>query len=242
MASFSKYVEKRHVRDLFNEQSFQLRSSKGDALLQIADMISGSLARHFDAEKATPRSSEFIDALRPITIEIAQWPIAYDLPARASASHTDDAAVEESALDQAGRFLAENSESDDEAINAQCCLLRYLLYQLRFVNRGGYVPTKKLQEILASEHGVLVSEHKLRSSVVAPLRDAGLLIASSQKGYKIPVSVDELRDFVDHASTIVEPLLSRVRSARRQLLLSTNGKTDILAGDRYAELRRLIGD
>lgn len=240
MRSFSRYVRKRHVRDLFNQQTFEFRSSKDDPLSQVADVISGSLARHFDAEKATDRSKEFLEALRPITIDVAEWPVIYRHAPRISTLRADDSAVEASALDQAGRFLAEHQETEDDQIHARCCLLRYLLYELLFVNRSGYVATKRLQDVLATEHGIIISEHQLRSTIIAPLRDAGLLITSSQKGYKIPVSVGELLDFVDHAHSIVDPLLKRVREARSQVMLSTGGVTDILAGDRYSSLRRLI--
>ncbi len=240
MSSFQSYVEGRHIRDLFNNQSFEFRSSKDDPLLQVADIISGSLARHFDKEKASERSVEFIDALRPITSEISEWPVVYRPADRDQVSRADDGAIEEIALDQAAKFLAEHQESSDDDLHAQCCVVRYLLYQVRFVDRSAYIPTKRLMEVLEGEHGIVATEHRLRSSIIAPLRDAGLLIASSQRGYKIPVSVSEILDFVDHATNIVNPLLSRVRNARSQISLATAGEIDILAGERYETLRKTL--
>jgi len=240
MTSFQKYVDSRHIRDLFNEQSFEFKPSKDDPLLQVADMISGSLARHFDIDKSSARSAEFLSALHPITAEISEWPIEYQPVGRDPSSLADDEAVEDVALEQAARFLVENQYSVEEEVYAQCCVVQYLLYQLRFVDRSAYIRTRELQDILLSEHGVETTEHRLRSSIIAPLRDAGLLIASSNKGYKIPVAVSEILDFVDHATNIVDPLLSRVKHARTQIILATAGKTDILNGERYEGLRKLL--
>lgn len=241
MNGFRAYVRKRHIRNLFNYQTFEFRDSKSDPLLQVADVISGSLGRHFDSEKASDCSAEFLEVLRPITAAILEWPPRYRPPDRNYSPPSDDAAVANVALEQAARFLEDHEGEVGDELRAQCCLVQYLLYELQFGRRSGYVSTNELREVLENEHGIPVSEHKLRSSIIAPLRDAGLLIASSQRGYKIPISVSEILDFVDHASSIVHPLLSRVEQARARVLMASAGKTDILTGERYERVRQLLG-
>lgn len=241
MASFSRYVEVRHMPNLFSDGSVRHELSKKEPLIQIADFIAGTIARAFDRKKFTERSSDFLKTLRPLTIEIMEWPLSFgaqssDLPR----SESDDD-VGKIAMASAERFLSANLERTDHKLVAQCCALTYLIYFMRSVDSEGYVTTKQLIEILESETGLTFNERKVQSSVIAPLRDEGVLIGSRRnRGYKFPTSLDDVLCFVDFASEIALPLLQRVRVARRCIRLASSGKIDILEQDNYEELRRLL--
>lgn len=239
MDGYRKYVEKHQPQDLFAHHSFDFAASTEEPLIQVADMIAGSLGRHFDAEKKSERSGEFLDALDPIRANIADWPPKYRVAERDTSDVSDDRALAQVALNQARRYLTESDSPHDDEVRERCCVVEYLLFQVQFKDPYGYIPTHRIRSELA-RRGMDVSEHRLRSSIIAPLRDAGLLIASSNKGYKIPLSVAELRDFVDHAWSIADPMLARVKHARDQVRLATPGATDILSGERYDTLRRVL--
>ena len=66
--------------------------------------------------------------------------------------------------------------------------------------------------------------HYFQTKVIAQLRDAGVLIASSSRGYKLPASESDLYDFVTHSNAIIEPMLSRVKRFRDQINTATTGE------------------
>ena len=54
------------------------------------------------------------------------------------------------------------------------------------------------------------------------------------------MNVNDIYDFVNRSNNVVAPLISRVLSARQQILLATQNHVDILDQQEYANLRQLI--
>jgi hypothetical protein len=63
---------------------------------------------------------------------------------------------------------------------------------------------------------------------VAPLRDEGVIIASSVNGYKIPVSVDDIVTYLNQTHAIVSPMMARIGVCRRLIQQQTGNSLDIL--------------
>ena len=82
--------------------------------------------------------------------------------------------------------------------------------------------------------------HYFQTKVITPLRDAGVLIASSSKGYKLPANESDLYDFVNHSNAIIEPMLSRIKKFKDQIRLATDGKLDILDRSEYKIIRKVL--
>jgi hypothetical protein len=73
-------------------------------------------------------------------------------------------------------------------------------------------------------------------------RERGALRAppSSPQGYKVPIAIADVNDFVAVADTVAHPMLNRVARAREAVLLVTRGRVDVLAGDRLSLLRAAV--
>jgi len=110
------------------------------------------------------------------------------------------------------------------------------------VNAEDYIPTSKLFPILERETPVPLEVRYFRSNVIGQLRDKGVIIASSAKGYKIPCCVNDIMDFVDLSHTMIHPMIERVRKTRNQLLLATKKDLDIVKNEKYEYLRKLLGE
>ncbi|WP_141554337.1 hypothetical protein [Virgibacillus ndiopensis] len=78
----------------------------------------------------------------------------------------------------------------------------------------------------------------LRSNIVAPLRDKGLLIASSEKGYKLLVPQDDLEEYVNFSSLKIIPMLNRLERCREQILLAVKKELDIMDYTKYEQLKK----
>jgi hypothetical protein len=121
----------------------------------------------------------------------------------------------------------------------QYITLAFLLFISRFDEERDYVPT---YEILAhlQQNGFTVTEQVIRSSIVAKLRDSGVLIASCSKGYKIPKKYSDVRDFVERVNSLVLPLLERLKKAQDSFNIASHGEIDILTGVQYQDLQALV--
>jgi hypothetical protein len=85
----------------------------------------------------------------------------------------------------------------------------------RSISEAEYVPTGQLREFLIQRGIAGFDEpHQFRSGVIARLRDRGVLLASSSKGYKIPASIPDLLDFVELTDTVVHPMPGRLETVR----------------------------
>lgn len=245
MQGFERYVKKRHIPDLFRHAEFGFADSKSEPILQAADFISGSLARIFDPKKVSGIGDEIMALLDRIAIAVDEWPpkmrFLRTMTAREDKSEFD-AAVREQGLIQAHIFREENHGTKDEAISLQLEVVEYLLYHFKFLNAYGYVPTSRLLSVLGPGSSFPLTEHNFRSRVIAPLRDSGVIIASSSKGYKIPSCVSDVSDFIDHYYGMIHPMVDRIRKTRDQLLLATKNNFDIIDNEKYEYVRRLLID
>lgn len=239
--SLKNYVEARYVDDLFGEEAFQAKSSKDDVLIQVADFFAGSIAQIYEGKASAEVESAYKAILRDITLGILEWPPKYqslflhpvDAPAYA------DHRVHQAAMKQADLFTEMIGHHPDEDQRLQLCILDYLRFRSEFVSND-YVSTSEIANHLADRGFGGLSDQKIRSSGIAKLRDAEVIIASAPKGYKFPRSRADINDFLELAASQVVPLLDRVKKARDVYLLSSVGEYDILDGESFVSLRKLL--
>ena len=101
----------------------------------------------------------------------------------------------------------------------------------------GYIYTRELKEQLNNTELRNLSDQTFRMRIIGKLRDKGVVIASSQKGYKIPSKQSELYDFINHDAKIVIPMLARLKKCRDLVKLGTVNGLDLLAHPEYDQLR-----
>ena len=85
-----------------------------------------------------------------------------------------------------------------------------------------------------------INEQAIRSAIIAPLRDKGVLISSCSKGYKIPRAHSDLLDFIHRVDSQVVPLLDRLNKARNSYLMGSRGEFDLLTGLKFPLLVSLL--
>lgn len=130
-------------------------------------------------------------------------------------------------------------EHPDEDERLQLSILRFLRFQSEFVTKD-YVLTTEIMAHLKDSGLGEVNGQRIRSSGIAKLRDADVIITSAAKGYKIPQTRADINEFLERASGIVVPLLERVKKAREVYRLSSRGEYDIVTAANLAELAKLL--
>ena len=242
MKGFISYVRHNHITNLFNESAFGFTSIKDNLLVQTAGFIAGSLARCYDETVITDQRGEFIEVLKRKLLTIKFWPDAFEqnLANPPEPGPNYDPLLAELSVKLANSFLQRKSSDRAQQSIDQVSCLGYLLFHFRHINPTRYITSFELMEHVGARRGKNVSLHYFQTKVIAPLRDAGVLVASSSRGYKLPASQQDLYDFVSHSNTIIEPMLSRVKKFRDQIVVATEGKLDILAADEYKLIRKVV--
>jgi hypothetical protein len=241
MSALGEHVHRRHpTRELFVPRP-RFAKDSDEVMLQVADLIADTLARCIDPTRPSPRAAEFRRVLDPLELETLCWPPDQRWIKRAHEplATAHDRTIRRLALNRAFQYLIEHAHAADEIAHARVATVRYLLYREQVDDPSVYIATRKLLDVLQKNEGVALSVHQLRTSVIGPLRDADLLIASSEKGYKLPSAASDVHEFFARASHVVEPIIRRVRAANSQIALATDDHVDLLADERHAELRRL---
>ncbi|VVQ25761.1 DUF3800 domain-containing protein [Pseudomonas fluorescens] len=240
--SLKSYVAERFVDDLFGDKdAFQAMASKDNVLVQVADFFAGSVAQIYEEKASEEAVLAYKKILRSLTLGMLEWPSKYQslLPPPTNETGYADYQIHQEAIRQANHFSERVEKHPDENEHLQLSILRFLRFQSEFVTKD-YVPTAEIIAHLKDSGFGEVNDQRVRSSGVAKLRDAGVIISSAVKGYKIPQTRADINDFLERASGIVVPLLERVKKAREVYRLSSRGEYDIVTAANLTELAKLL--
>ncbi|MEO6288247.1 MAG: DUF3800 domain-containing protein [Dyadobacter sp.] len=242
MKGFIGYVQQNHISNLFNQSDFGFAAIQETLMVQTASFIAETLARCYDETVITDQRGDFIEILKSKVLSVKFWPDTFEhtLANKPEPGPSYDPLLAELSIKLANGFF--NRKSSDRAQQAidQISCLGYLLFHFKHINPTRYITSFELIEHVRARRGKNVSLHYFQTKVIAPLRDAGVLIASSSRGYKLPASHQDLYDFIGHSNTIIEPMLSRVKKFRDQIVMATDGKLDVLAADEFKLIRKVV--
>ena len=238
--SLKIYVEKNHIPDLLWNSSFSTVDSTQEVLIQLADFLVGSLVKVWDSRGSDELKKKIRD-LEGKFIGFEEWPLEFSMNFKSHENKNDeDFQIYQHALRLASIFIRDNQNSCDSDVSMQVAVISYLVFQSKFFDERGYIPTFEILNHLKENGFPNCSEQVLRSSVIAKLRDNDVVIASSSQGYKIPKSKADLFDFVNRVSGQVLPLLERLKKARDSYRLATKGNLDLLGEENYRNLLAIV--
>lgn len=239
MVGFKKYVEKNHISDLFGDASFEFQDSKENRLIQISDFIAGTLARVIEPDKISEKAERFLEIINKQIISIDEWPIkgrSYSGKLGFDSGTEFDETIRLLSIRQAAIFIEKYSSSKDAQTEDQIEVIKYLLYRFKFIDPHEYIYGGDLLKVCKSDKTI----HYLRSAIIAKLRDEGVIISSSSKGYKISANSEDLFTYIDHTHSIIYPMLLRLDNAYKKFQLASKNEIDILDTNNYRYLKMAI--
>ncbi len=74
--------------------------------------------------------------------------------------------------------------------------------------------------------------------IIAPLRDAGVILSSCSQGYKIPISVEDITTYINQTHTVVSPMLHRIEICRNLIKQQTSNDLDVLADPAFLKYKK----
>jgi hypothetical protein len=238
MQGFSDYLQRKLQRGLFENHTFTYAPSENHPFIQVADVIAGSILRCYSGKD----DMSVLDPLRSNTIIIDEWPPFVPEPIGLDQLPTEkqfDFLIRRHAVLQVERFIDENASNRNPDVQAQVAGARYLLYHFRSIDPTEYVRTETLRRHLI-ELGYPISIRSVRSKVISPLRRQGVFIASSRLGIKIPLSVADLRRYVQNVDSQVVPYIKSLSICREHFLLATEKSLDIVGPEEFPQLHKIL--
>lgn len=240
MRGFRDYISENHIPDLFKTCTVEHVKSDGNLLVQLADFLAGTIRLVYEDSASKELKQSFIELARKSKLSIEEWPPQYFRRIDHRTEHQEhDEVVFRVAMNSAARFITESDGLSSTELQAQLIVLKYLLFNAQFIH-SEYISSGELRDHLASRGYDDLSEHQFKSLVISQLRDNGVLISSSNKGYKIPQTHADYMDFVELVNGQIIPLLDRLRLAKKALFEASMGDITTFDEPQYAKLKRII--
>ena len=165
--SFKKYVSERRPQfNLLNEYDFDYCDSKDEILVQLADLIGGSVNR-FLIDQTAPN---YLEMLRGKILLVDEFPSKHE-PYWGTTKPEDckfDKDIYALSVKCASDFIDKNEKSDLDEKRAQVAFLRYLLFQAQNVNPTRYIYSNQIISVLREYTDQKVSRNFLYRKVIAP--------------------------------------------------------------------------
>lgn len=239
---FIKHTHENHIPDLFNQSTFGFVNTQADVVVEAAGFIAGTLAYCYDETVITDQRQDFVQLIQPSLIAMKVWPdvfAPYLIKVNSPQFHYNEGLANLS-VNLANGFLNRKSNNRVPHVVDQITCLAFLIFHFRHISPTRYISSFEIMEQIRVRRGKTITLHYFQTKVIAPLRDAGVLIASSSRGYKLPSCESDLYDFINHSNTIVAPMLARIKKFRDQINRATQGSIDVLDRDEFSVIRKVI--
>ncbi len=237
---YRKYVcANRPQLNLFNEYDFYYVNSKYSLIVQIADIIAGSVMQYLLDDKAPNVIKIFQSKIRGLV----DFPSTY--PSFRAGINKDkrfDENIYSLANYCATKYIESHTNVNDKDERMRVIFLKYLIWVVLNIKPHIYISSREIIDYLSDLFDCKVYQNYIYRNIVAPLRDAGVIISSCSHGYKIPTCSDDIYAYINQTNVTVGPMLNRVQKCRQLILMQTSGSLDIFDDASLIKYKRYFGD
>ena len=245
--SFIAYVKKK-TRDtqlsLFDYSTFGFENSEQNVLIGVADLVSGSFAYNFDRKKMLyADGNDYVHLLAAKTNMIKKFPRQFEdmiEDTKTFRSGDDDPKIMLICYRKALSVSQELENKDDENSKMQYLVLNYLLFRFKSNYTRTYISTNELKGFLLDNVYTIKSDQTFRNKIIGKLRDNGVILASSQKGYRIPKSIKDIENYINHDKNVILPMISRLKKCYEGIVTGSNGEIDLLQKEKNIHFKQIL--
>ncbi|SOB60494.1 conserved protein of unknown function [Pseudodesulfovibrio profundus] len=239
MASYEGYL-KGKMLNLMSSFTHDFGDSAETPLLQLADLITGTLGYCFIDTKKGSHSEQFRKILRPKELHIEAWPIRRRERGESGICGQDDALLD-SVRNRAIDFVEDNKTAGDEFCRMQSAVVQKLLFHQFFdCDSKDSLSASQLRSHLENLGFDKPKEPTFRSKIIGKIRDAGIVLSGKSKGYRLASSEQDIHAYLEHNRSIIEPMLGRLRSAQSVIKADVGTDVDILDSHEFQILKSLV--
>ncbi len=225
-------------RDLFNpDRTFELSDDKTDEkLVQLADIIAGSLGRLFCLSHYNSESSKIYEILHT-RMSVSYYPYLKISNKEIKKTKTLSKEISQLNLESLKNYL-ENSKKSEDALKRR--LLEYL-YTNSKIDSERLVPSYELINFLKN-FSKTITEDKLRL-LIRDLRYEGLFIIShsGKPGYKLASNYSDIEQHFSHFMKYIIPMLNKIKILNQNISqLSFNKINPLEKDNQFERIKKLI--
>lgn len=236
-SSFKKYIEEQRPQySLLDNYDFDYCNSKDELLVQLADIIGGTINKYF----TDPGAPNYLEMLKGKISVLEKFPNEkepyWGTSSPEKCKYNKD--IYTLSIKCAKDYISKYAQDETEEKRSQIAFLRYLLFHVQYVNSTQYVSSNKLLAVINEHTKTRISRDFLYRRIIAPLRDHGVIIASCKHGYKIPISINDITAYLNSTHTIVSPMLHRVEISRNLIMQKTENSLDILDDPAFLKYKK----
>jgi len=233
------YMRRRYSGELFARSRVTFTPSGKSRGVQVADVVAGTVLKSL--ERVDPR---LLDPIGEKLIFTGAWPrgafpyhLDRDVP---DAEKRPDRRIVDLVLRRARVFIEAHASRKDDEARAQVLVVQHLLDRY-LAEPASYVQGAAIRRLVRMQVlGVADKSRSFMTRVIAPTRDAGVPIAGSPKGYKLPTCMAEVLGHFDQTCNKVRPMISRMHRFRDDVRLATGGEVDLYRRPEFEFLQRLV--
>ncbi|WP_158285115.1 DUF3800 domain-containing protein [Arenibacter aquaticus] len=226
--------------DLFNpDRSYKLADDvKDEKLVQLADIVAGSLGRIFCSSHSSQKMDEIYEILHTrLTIQHFPFQSNYQIK-----TTEEDEKLNLLIKKLSGEVLEQYIENANyKKDHLQIRLLDYLALQNR-MSPHRLVPSYEIVDYLKN-FTMQMSEERLRT-IIRDLRYEGLFIIShsGKPGYKLASSYEDIIQHFNHFMRYIVPMLEKIKVLNQKMVnTSFNDVNPLEKDERFEQIKKLIG-
>lgn len=245
--SFISYIKKKTNAtqlSLLDESAFGFDNSKQNVLIQVADVIAGSIAYNFDRKKKLiADGNDYVTYIAQKTNMIKHFPRKFEEMIEDTASFKtgeDDPQIMSICYRKAASVLQELENKDNDDYKVQFLVLNYLLFRFTSNSTRTYISTDELKHFLCDNGFEIKSDQTFRNKVIGKLRDRGVILASSKKGYRIPKCTKDIENYINHDKNVILPMIDRLKKCYEGIKTGSNGEIDLLEEEKNSHFKNII--
>ncbi|MGB5981423.1 MAG: DUF3800 domain-containing protein [Nonlabens sp.] len=197
------------IQSLFS--NYKMVDDKDEVLVQLADLVAGSLGRVFAHSHYVKEATDIVDVLIGKMTPPEYFPYRYQVPTISKTTNRTSILVTRFVINDVIQYINQNSKLDPKVD-----LLKFLYFCFR-INPNQLVDVHSIQGSLARLHKNITVE-QIRT-LIRDLRYDGILVvtAAGRSGYKLAKDENDISAYFNHYLNYVKPMLRKMEVASNKL-------------------------
>ena len=219
------------IQSLFS--NYKMVDDKNEVLVQLADLVAGSLGRVFAHSHYVKEASAIVDTLLGKMTPPEFFPYRYQVPVKTKFNNNSSELVTRFVIQDAVNYINQNSNSDPKVD-----LLKFLYFCFK-INSNQLVDIYSIQNSLSRLHKNITVE-QIRT-LIRDLRYDGILVvtAAGRSGYKLAKDESDISAYFSHYLNYVKPMLRKMEVANNKLK-KLNVDNHLMDSQEFLLLKQLI--
>lgn len=232
--SLQAYIKKEIEQTELFGNDFSVGSAKSDVFIQLADFLGGTKRKLIDGTiNNKPAVENYLSRVSLIT---KTFPVGYPHYTIDNELSLISDEIGRHSLEAVKEFIRSSKKNSQFEIEYK--IADYLFSQIRYNDKTKYTYGAELLDWL-QQFDKSIQDDDMKKAI-SRLRDNGVVICGTSKGYKIPLNRSEFIDYFISTSKKYVPMMQRIKRATDILKTRSMGTIDILEEQEFQFYKTIL--